>query len=117
MVVMVIESSASLLTVIASTGLLAVSGTIGASIGTLAAAVAYLVMLAVLFRFKSGARFSASTLRAVAASAILLCAGQCLSLADAPKWLLIIFVAFLTSLSVWGYFKVTHSEAINDDET
>ena len=116
-VVMVIESSASLLTVIASTVLLAVCGTIGASVGTLAAAVAYLATLVLLLRFKAGARFSTSTWQAVAASAILLGAAQCLSLAVAPKWVLTTFGAFLAGLSVWGYFKVTHSPAIHDDET
>ena len=116
-VVMVIESSASLLTVIASTVLLALSGTIGASIGTLAAAAAYLTTLVLLLRFKSGARFSTLTWQAVAASAILLGAAQCLSLAEAPNWVRMTFGAFLTGLSVWGYFKVTHSPAIHDDET
>ena len=116
-VVMAIESSASLLTVIASTVLLAVYGTIGASIGTLAAAFAYLAILALLFRLKSGVRFSTSTWQAVAVSAILLGSAQCLGLAEAPKWICIPFGAFLTGLSVWGYFKATHSVAIHDDET
>ena len=116
-VVIAIESSASLLTVIASMLLLAVSGTIGASIGMLAAAFAYLAMLALLFHLKSGARFSTSTWQAVAVSAILLGSAQCLSLAEAPQWICITFGAFLAALSVWGYFKATHTAANHDDET
>jgi len=116
MLVVVIESMASLATIVLSLIFLKLLGGPGAAIGGFIGSVAYLMALAVLLRVKARAVFSAKTWLAVFAATAVLIFAHLLSSRQAPLWALGSYGLSLAGLSAWGYFKATRATLGHDDE-
>jgi PST family polysaccharide transporter len=116
MLVVVIESMASLATIVLSLIFLKLLGGPGAAIGGFIGSVAYLMALAMLLRVKARAGFSPKTWLAVFAAIAVLIFAHLLSSTQAPLWALGSYGLSLAGLSAWGYFKATRATLGHDDE-